>query len=220
MATKTTKTIIIGAGISGLACAKNLADQGFEVDVYDKDSVMGGLSATIIDGDYCYDRGPHYFFTTLSEKVGILDKSVRVPYYESICYNTKYYSFPFGLLKNLKFFISVFCAYGFNSLFRKKNADNLYSLLKNNYGKVFTNNILQPLIEKWAGVEANQISIDFGKRLLPGNLKYIFYSLIKKIRGYTEDYYQSGRYMVYPLGGMKTVFDKLTEKNNFTVHLN
>jgi len=38
------KVVIIGAGISGLTVAHELVEKGFEVDVYEKDSIAGGMA--------------------------------------------------------------------------------------------------------------------------------------------------------------------------------
>lgn len=213
---------IFGAGISGLAAARELSRSGFDVTVFEKEQFPGGLSATHIDKDgLFYDRGPHYFFTTLADKVGITEKCIRVPYYENIFYGNRYYSFPFGLAKNSEFFLSVLFSY-LKSVLSKRDREyeDLNALLRANYGKAFTSKVLGPLIEKWSGTPIEKISSDFGKRLLPGNLRYILYSVVKQIRGYTEDYYEKGRYIVYPKGGMKTVFDELLNSGEFSVEYN
>jgi protoporphyrinogen oxidase len=214
------KIVIFGAGISGLSAARELARSGFEVQVVEKSNMLGGLSGTYHDDDgFIYDKGPHYFFTTLADKIGIRDMCVTVPYYEAIFHKGKYYSFPFGLLFNWKFFLSVGWAFFRRAGSRKDSYQNLKVLLEKNYGSIFTKEILSPLLEKWAGFKVDMISQDFGQRLLPGNLKYILYSLIKKIRGYTEDYYEKGRYIVYPKGGMRTLFEKLAGENNIKIDL-
>jgi len=211
--------VVFGAGIAGLAAARELSKNGFNVAVYESDKVAGGQAATLNDSDgTIYDRGPHFLFTTLAKKVGIEEKCFRVPYYESIFYKQKYYGFPFGLMKNPGFFLSVGLSYAVNTIFPKKDYDNLGDLLRRNYGGNFTEKILGQLIQKWAGVPVDEISKDFGFRLLPGSVKFILYSILKKLRGYTEDYFEKGRYMVYPQGGMKTVIDKLADKT-FRVEL-
>jgi phytoene desaturase len=57
----TQKSIVIGAGIGGLASAIRLRVQGFEVNVYEKNAYPGGkLSAFKID-DFQFDAGPSLF---------------------------------------------------------------------------------------------------------------------------------------------------------------
>jgi phytoene desaturase len=57
----TTKAIIIGSGVAGMAAAIRLAIQGFEVSVYEKNDKPGGkLSAFEKDG-FKFDAGPSLF---------------------------------------------------------------------------------------------------------------------------------------------------------------
>ncbi len=57
-----TKTVgIIGAGIGGLALSIRLANQGFKVTVFEKNSYPGGkLSELKMDG-FRFDKGPSLF---------------------------------------------------------------------------------------------------------------------------------------------------------------
>ena len=58
------KVVILGGGITGLSAAWKLAQNGFKVEVYEKESYVGGLAATIKkDNKYFLDFGPHPFYT-------------------------------------------------------------------------------------------------------------------------------------------------------------
>ena len=52
---------IIGAGLSGLACARSLSDSGIRVQVFDKSRGPGGRMATRRQGDLRFDHGAQYF---------------------------------------------------------------------------------------------------------------------------------------------------------------
>jgi predicted NAD/FAD-dependent oxidoreductase len=52
---------VIGAGLSGLACAGSLADAGIRVQVFDKSRGPGGRMATRRQGDLRFDHGAQYF---------------------------------------------------------------------------------------------------------------------------------------------------------------
>ena len=55
------KVAIVGAGIAGLACAKRLAEHGFEPQLFDKGRRPGGRLSTLeLDGD-AWDFGAPYF---------------------------------------------------------------------------------------------------------------------------------------------------------------
>ncbi|NBC57015.1 MAG: phytoene desaturase [Bacteroidetes bacterium] len=66
------KAIVIGAGIAGLASALRLRHQGYEVDVFEKNTYTGGKIHAIQLGDYRFDLGPSLF--TLPELVDELFK--------------------------------------------------------------------------------------------------------------------------------------------------
>lgn len=53
----TRKAIVIGAGPGGLAAGMLLASQGYEVNMYEKQSVVGGRSSQLKLGEYRFDRG-------------------------------------------------------------------------------------------------------------------------------------------------------------------
>ena len=55
------KTIIIGAGIAGLAAAVRLAVAGHEVHVYEANATPGGKLSQFTLGDYRFDFGPSLF---------------------------------------------------------------------------------------------------------------------------------------------------------------
>ena len=55
------KAIVVGAGIAGIATAIRLSLKGFEVEVYEKNTVAGGKMYLIEKGGYKFDAGPSLF---------------------------------------------------------------------------------------------------------------------------------------------------------------
>ena len=55
------KIAVVGAGISGLVCAKHLVAGGHEVTVLEKSRSLGGRCATRKFGDHVVDTGAQYF---------------------------------------------------------------------------------------------------------------------------------------------------------------
>ncbi len=51
------KIAIVGAGVAGLACARNLAIQGHELTIFEKSRGPGGRCATRRIGDFVFDSG-------------------------------------------------------------------------------------------------------------------------------------------------------------------
>jgi phytoene desaturase len=54
------KTVVIGAGPGGLAAAMLLSQRGIDVEVYEKEAVIGGRNAELLMGDYRFDLGPTF----------------------------------------------------------------------------------------------------------------------------------------------------------------
>ncbi|CAN5311229.1 NAD(P)-binding protein [soil metagenome] len=56
------RVAVVGAGVSGLICARNLVDHGFRVTVFDKSRGTGGRAATRrVDPELSFDHGAQYF---------------------------------------------------------------------------------------------------------------------------------------------------------------
>jgi photolyase PhrII len=55
------RIIVIGAGLSGLAAARTLTDQGHDVTVVEKSRGPGGRMSTRRHGEYRFDHGAQYF---------------------------------------------------------------------------------------------------------------------------------------------------------------
>jgi len=55
------KTAVIGSGIGGLAIACRLAERGFDVTLFEKNSTPGGKISQIRDKGYRFDTGPSLF---------------------------------------------------------------------------------------------------------------------------------------------------------------
>ncbi|MFH1263752.1 MAG: FAD-dependent oxidoreductase [Pseudomonadota bacterium] len=214
------RAAVFGGGITGLAAARELLRLGHEVDLYEASDHLGGLASTFRSGDgFIYDNGPRFIFSSLAEKIGIAEQCDRVQYYEDLFVGGRYYRFPFGFVRNARYALSAGIATLTRSFHRKPT--NLREFLTTYYGRSFSREVLIPLIEKWAGLPASEVSLDFAHRLLPTNVAYIAYSLLKKIRGgVTEDYYKKGRYIVYPRGTNEVIFRTLASTPGLRIHLN
>ncbi|TXC89643.1 phytoene desaturase [Metabacillus litoralis] len=54
------KMVVIGAGPGGLAAAMMLASKGYDVDLFEKQSYIGGRNASIEEQGYTFDMGPTF----------------------------------------------------------------------------------------------------------------------------------------------------------------
>ncbi|UCE14215.1 MAG: NAD(P)-binding protein, partial [Candidatus Heimdallarchaeota archaeon] len=65
------KTVILGAGLAGLACGYELTRLGFPVTIFEEYESIGGLSKTLWfstpEGQFGFDFGGHRFLTRIKE---------------------------------------------------------------------------------------------------------------------------------------------------------
>ena len=58
MGTKKKKVIVIGAGLGGLSAAISLTQEGYDVEVHDKNDKIGGKLNVLRESGYSFDLGP------------------------------------------------------------------------------------------------------------------------------------------------------------------
>lgn len=73
------KVIIVGAGLSGLSIAAKLAKTGFEVSVYEKHSIPGGVARITEDNGFRFDMGPTWYLMpeVFEDYFESLDRSIH-----------------------------------------------------------------------------------------------------------------------------------------------
>src|SRR3989338_5990676 len=93
------KVGVIGAGPAGLSTAYLLSKNKINTTVFEKDNFVGGISRTIVKGEYRFDLGGHRFFSKnieinqfLEEVVG--DELIDVGRKSRIYFNKKYFDYP------------------------------------------------------------------------------------------------------------------------------
>ena len=57
------KAHILGAGPIGLVCGWKLAENGYDVSIYERNNYVGGMCASWQWNDFTLDVGPHIFHT-------------------------------------------------------------------------------------------------------------------------------------------------------------
>lgn len=88
------KAIVIGAGVAGLASAIRLAVQGFHVEVFEKNSYVGGKLSYFKIADYGFDAGPSLFTQpeNIEELFALANEPIEAYFeYEQIPVTCKYF---------------------------------------------------------------------------------------------------------------------------------
>ena len=193
---KLSKFIIIGGGPSGLAAAHELSTNNYEVTVYEKDNIVGGLARTIEYKNCKYDIGPHRFYT-LNKEINNFYKnilgtdSINVKRLTRIFYDKKYFYYPLspfntlfnlGLIKALKILSSYFFSKirSFNRSYKINNFED-WVILK--FGSELYKTFFKSYTEKVWGIECKNISKDWAAQRIK-NISFFnvfFNSITKKI---------------------------------------
>jgi UDP-galactopyranose mutase len=197
--------VIVGAGMFGSVCARNLTDRGFKCLVIDKRVHIGGNCYTEkIEGINVHKYGPHIFHTSNKEVWDYVNKYIEFNHFvyrPKVMYDGKIYSFPLNL-------------FTFYQIYGTKTPQEVYDKLQSLRIK---NNNPQNL-EEWildrVGNEIYEIFIkgytikQWGRH--PKNLPP---SIIKRIpiRLTFNDNYYDDRHQGIPIGGYTLLFERLLE---------
>ena len=96
--------IIVGAGIFGSVCARELSDAGAKCLVIDKRQHIGGNCYTKdVGGIHVHQYGPHIFHTNSDYVWNYINKFAKFNHFRlrpKVRYNDSLYSFPINLMTN------------------------------------------------------------------------------------------------------------------------
>ncbi len=150
LSTVSKKVIIVGAGPGGLTAGMLLASKGYSIDIYEKQSKVGGRNSFFKIGDYVFDIGPTFFMMKdVLEAIFHKSKKKLEDFVEVIqldpMYRLKFADgkelFPSPDKEKMKLTMENFCKGSFNGYLKylekeKKKYDKLIPCLSIPYGKV------------------------------------------------------------------------------------
>lgn len=210
------KAVIIGAGITGLYIADQLASSGYEVCVIEKTPKVGGMTASFTYKDFILDYGPHKFYTQLP---GVYDEFKRIvgegeylviKKKNSIRLLGKYFDFPVKL-SELLFKINPFTSTKIGldflrSQFTKKEVKSYEDYFVKGFGRTGYNIVFKGFAQKVWGDPAH-LSEELARRRSPASsivdvLKTIFIKNKKDV---------NAEYFYYPKHGYGVMCDNLAK---------
>lgn len=103
---------ILGGGLAGLTAATYLRRHGVPVRVYEAGKQLAGLARSERDAaGFTYDCGAHFITNRLAAAVGVSAACRHMPRYgETVWHRGRGYSYPFGLMRSVRYVMSAVAA--------------------------------------------------------------------------------------------------------------
>lgn len=168
---KKVKSLIIGAGVTGLAYASQCKDSYLIVE---KEKTPGGFCRTFYQDGYVWDYSGHFFHFATKEIKEYFES--RISKEEMICcnknakiyYKGQYIDYPFQ--KNIhqlpkEEFID--CLYDLHFRNQQEKYENFETMLYGKFGKSITDKFLKPYNKKLYACDLNTLDVDAMGRFFP-----------------------------------------------------
>jgi protoporphyrinogen oxidase len=213
------QTIIVGAGPSGLAAGYYLAKNKRNVVLFEKDSLVGGLSKTIIYKGCYFDVGGHRFFTDIPEVKALwqevlgdgLLKKTRV---SRIFYRGKFFNYPLSLsniLSNISLISSGCCflSYFASQLTPSQKTDSFEDYIVKHFGKRLYKIFFKGYTEKVWGISCSNLSCDWAAERIKGLSLIAAFTATLGLNGHIRTLIKE---FYYPLLGPGMMYEAIAER--------
>jgi len=170
--------IIFGAGPAGLAGATKLVKDGKSVTVFEKESIVGGISKTLEFKGNRFDLGGHRFFTKAKEVNELWDEIlgddfIVRPRLSRIYYRGKFFDYPvkpLNALTNLGAIESTMILFDYlrMKLFPYKEEKTFEQWVSNRFGKRLFNHFFKSYTEKLWGIPCSEIQAEWAAQRIKG----------------------------------------------------
>jgi protoporphyrinogen oxidase len=218
------RAVVLGGGVAGLSAGYVLSRAGLDVALCEKDAAVGGLSKTIVRGEYRFDLGGHRFFTKnrqledfLKELMG--EEFIVAPRSSKIYLRRRYFDYPlkptnalFGLgLGTTVRIILDYTLERIKNIFRNPEIVSLEDWVVSNFGRTMFNLYFKEYSEKVWGIKCDRISEEWvaqrikGLSLTVAIREALFKSNNRKIATLAERF-------LYPELGIGRISDRFQEE--------
>ena len=212
------RAIIIGAGFSGAACARRLAENGFQVTVLEKNGAVGGNAYDEFkNGAYVHKYGPHIFHT---EKQGVFEFLSRF---------TEWFPYEHRVLANIRgTFIPV--PFNLESLYKtfpRDKAEKLDGVLRREYGEGRKVPILELKenadadVREFADFVFENVFRFYTQKQWGRKIEDLDPAVMRRVPVYVsyEDRYFTDKYQFQPKKGFTALFENMLRHENIAVEL-
>lgn len=212
------KTLVVGAGFSGAVYARTLADEGYQVDVIDKRSHIGGNAYDSVDanGVRVHAYGPHLFHTKSQRVIEWISRfSEFVPYRHRVRVflpsgalapmpiNLNTVNLVFGTTLETAEEVDQHLALIALPIENPANAaEYLYSII----GQDLTDLFFRPYTKKMWAMDLEEMSASVVKRVP-----------LRKDR--TDTYFADDEIQIIPRQGYTAIFEQILSHPNISVSL-
>jgi len=214
------KIAVIGAGPAGLTAAYILSKNNYEVDVFEANSQVGGLSATISLWNQKVDLGPHRFFSTDPRVNELWFELVKNDYRSvkrltRIYYKNNFFDYPLtfkSVLRNVGIRTALLCILSYlkQKVLPSKEDGSFESWVCRRFGRRLFSIFFKSYSEKLWGIPCSDIDSDFAaqrirKLSLFEALKNIFFKGTKNKHKTLIDQF------LYPKGGSGMLYERMAD---------
>ncbi len=232
--------IILGAGISGLACGWRLSQQGIRVNILESENAVGGLAGTMRENGYALDIGPHSFFSDDQQIVDLIrnllgEKMQPSPRKVKFYYKGRYLDYPLtaaGVFLQMGLSSGMLALGSFlkNKAFLRKHRlaegedETVEDWAIANFGEYLYRTFFKPYTEQFWKVPCNELS----SRSIPTHTRMSFTNTLKLLLNQKTT--RQGKSLVeremhptyYPDQGFALIAECIAaqiEKNQGQIHL-
>jgi protoporphyrinogen oxidase len=210
---------VIGAGPAGLTAAYQLVKAGWEVDVYESSSEVGGMSRSFELWDQIVDLGPHRFFSN-DARVNRLWLEIADGDYQMverltrIYYGNNFFQYPLqpgNALKNLGLWEASHCmiSYFLEKVQPSQETDTFESWVKRRFGSRLYEIFFKTYSEKLWGIPCDELDADFAAQRIK---KLSLGEAIKNALGLGAAKHQTlVDQFAYPLGGTGMIYQRMAD---------
>lgn len=216
---------ILGGGLAGLTAATYLRRHGVPVRVYEAGKQLAGLARSERDADgFTYDCGAHFITNRLAAAVGVSAVCRHMPRYgETVWHRGRGYSYPFGLMRSVRYVTSAVAA-KVRGVFAGK-AVTAADHYRGQYGRKLADEIALPLTAAWSGAAGEELAASVGEKFATSLPRTIMLKAAAKATRRTVAVGYSGTVLesphvwhVYPEGGIGVVCERLADEVRDAVH--
>lgn len=211
---KSTKYLVIGAGISGLSFANFIENNDYLI--VEKDTEIGGYCRTIKNNNYIWDYAGHFYHFKTEEMRNFFLEKMQEEGMVNQVKNTKIYykgeliNYPFQTnIHQLEKQEFIDCLYDLYNKEEKENYDSFLDMLYGKFGKSIVEKFLKPYNEKLYACDLNKLDKDAMGRFFPyADIKQIIANMkSNENKSYNDTF-------LYPKKGAIAFIEKLYDGLN------